>query len=154
SRISRTSKAIMPRPLRGGGGGRKQETAEPSPQILLMAGKALHMQLRHAVQPERLVRRSNDDAACGEMAHHQSGKHALGGRIEGCGRLVEKPDGPPGDKQLGHRHAPLLAGGKIAERQMRDTAEPDGFRRFIDADASSARKIPEEFLPEAEILLD
>ena len=91
------------------------------------------------------MRCGNRDAAACEMGGDEAGEHGFSGGIEGRGRFVEDPDRAPGDEELGHGHAALLAGGEIAEGKMRDTAEADRFDRLDDRQARSAGKIAEVF---------
>ena len=55
---------------------------------------------------KRLVGGRDDDAAAVEMGGDQSGKKPVGADVERRRRLVEKPDGPEGDNELRHGHAP------------------------------------------------
>src|SRR3546814_479818 len=114
---SRRRRDIMRGPRGGADGGSR--SAWTSPYLLRHTRKSGHPQLPRALQPQRLVRRGEHDAAFGEMRLDQIRETCLCSSIERRGRLVENPDRTMGDEQLGEGHAPLLAGGEIGRASCR-----------------------------------
>jgi hypothetical protein len=94
----------------------------PTPRV--HAGKPGHPQFPRIRQPERLVRRGNDDAALVAVRFDQAGEQCVGAGVEGRRRFVEDPDRAVGDQQLGEGEAALLAGGEVAEGEMGDAGRP------------------------------
>lgn len=88
--------------------------------------------------------RGKRDAAARQMGGDEAGEHFLRSGIQRGRRLVEDPHRAPGDEELGHGHAALLAGGEIAEGQVHDAAEADRFGGLVDGRASAAVEVAEK----------
>src|SRR5262249_6602120 len=64
---------------------------------------------------------------------------------------VENPDRPMGNQRLGEGEAPLLAGGEIAERQVRDARKANGLGRLLDRKTDAAVGVAQEIFPEGQV---
>jgi hypothetical protein len=100
------------------------EAAPSCPASPCRAVNARELQRPDILEPQRLVGGGDRHAACARCARTRSAKSCRSG-CRAPPSAHRAATTAARDQQPRQRNAPLLAGGKIAERQMRHAGEPD-----------------------------
>ena len=100
-------------------------------------------QFAGALEPDRPVRRGDDQAAAGKMRAHELGEASLRRCVERRGRLVQQPQRPRDGDQPGNRQPPPLPGRQIGCRQIGERVEVERRQRIQDRPAAAEKVDPE-----------